>query len=79
MKPTNNISNTQEQVFQSWMASCLAMTHLGFVCMCFAMVLLRSFRASLRAKRSNPERKAGESIETLVEIIRERRLKKKES
>ncbi len=26
MTPTNNISNTQEQVFQSWMASCLAMT-----------------------------------------------------
>ena len=31
MKSRNVIGNSQEQVFQSWMASCLAMTILGFV------------------------------------------------
>ncbi len=31
MKPINNIGNSQEQVFQFRMASCLARTLLGFV------------------------------------------------
>ena len=30
MKQRNVIGNSQEQVFQSWMASCLARTTLGF-------------------------------------------------
>ncbi len=31
MTPRNSIGNSQEQVFQFWVASCLAMTILGFV------------------------------------------------
>ncbi len=40
MKLRNTIGNSQGQVFQSWMASCLARTFLGL------------FRASLRGRHS---------------------------
>ncbi len=56
MTPINNIGNNQQQGVQSWMASCLAMTFLGFVCTCFTMVLLRSFRASLRGGTTKQSR-----------------------
>ena len=39
MKLTNSISNNQGQVFEYWMASCLAMTLLGFVRAYLAMAL----------------------------------------
>ena len=52
MTPINSIGNNQQQSVHFWMASCLAMTTLGFVCACFTMVLLRSFRASLQRRHS---------------------------
>ncbi len=52
MKPTNSIGNNQQQSVHFWMASCLAMTLLGFVCANLAITLLRLFRASLQGRHN---------------------------